>query len=110
MSISFDTMLNDSPLRGETLRKGNNQVDLQPGGSDKDVYPETPDARQIRTASDNQTSKLGADKLSGIHPHPIADLREMPRQPRTLSARCTFPEERRTQTPELPPQPRMMPL
>ncbi|OMO87791.1 Integrase, catalytic core [Corchorus olitorius] len=95
MSISFETMLNDSSLQGEASRKGKNHVDLQPGGSGQDVYPETPDARQIRAASEDQTPTLRADKLSGIHLHPIADLSETPQ--------CTFPEERGAQTTELPP-------
>ncbi|OMO66938.1 atrial natriuretic peptide receptor 1-like protein [Corchorus olitorius] len=65
MSTPFDTTLNDSPLRGETSRKGKNQVDQHQGGSGPDVYPETPDARQIRAASDDQTPTLGTDKIFG---------------------------------------------
>ncbi|OMO88019.1 hypothetical protein COLO4_20503 [Corchorus olitorius] len=33
MSTSFETALNDSPLRGEASRKEKNQVDLHPRGS-----------------------------------------------------------------------------
>ncbi|OMO78101.1 putative fatty-acid--CoA ligase protein [Corchorus olitorius] len=65
MSTPFETMLNDSPLRGETSRKGKYHADLQPGGSGQDVYLETPDARQNRAASNDQTPTLGADRLSG---------------------------------------------
>ncbi|OMO67629.1 hypothetical protein COLO4_30065 [Corchorus olitorius] len=41
MSLPFETALNNSPPRGEASRKGKNQADPQPGGSERRA--QTPD-------------------------------------------------------------------
>ncbi|OMO88670.1 hypothetical protein COLO4_20137 [Corchorus olitorius] len=88
MSTPFKTMLNDSPLGGETSRKGKNHIDLQTGVAVRTFTRKLPMPGKPEPRRTTKPPTLGADRptLLGIHPHPIADLNETPLCTLTLIA------------------------